>query len=138
MTNRLVRGSLIAGVAGLLATAATAAADVTINIAPPPPLIVAAPPRLVVVPGTPVYYAPAASINLFAYQGRYYTLYGDRWFVATGPGHPWVYVPVKRVPARVRAVPVAYYKIPPGHAKKMGGPHPGKGHEPPRGKRHKD
>ena len=95
-----------------------------IVVAPPPPIVIAGPPQLVVVPGTPVFYAPAASINVFAYSGRYYSFHEGAWFVASGPGHPWVSIAPARVPRPVLAVPVTYYKIPPGHAKKMG---PGRG-----------
>jgi hypothetical protein len=111
---------------GLLASPASA--DVTINIgAPPPPVIIASPPKVVVVPGTPVYYAPSAS-NLFVYGGSYYTLHNGHWFYAKRPGAAWVFVPSDKVPRPVIGVPVSYYKVPPGHAKKMGdGPGKGKG-----------
>jgi hypothetical protein len=36
-----------------------------ITIGPPPPIVVAAPSQLVVVPGTPVYYAPGGEFNFF-------------------------------------------------------------------------
>jgi hypothetical protein len=86
----------------------------------PPPVVVATPPQLVVVPGTPVFYAPGASINVFAYGGSYYSFHEGAWFVAPGPGRPWVAIAPARVPRPVLAVPVTYYKIPPGHAKKLG------------------
>ncbi len=114
---------------GLLASPASA--DVTINIgAPPPPIIIAAPPKVVVVPGTPVYYAPGANHNLFVYGGSYYALHNGHWFHAKRPGAAWVFVPIEKVPRPVIGVPVGYYKIPPGHVKKMGdddGPGHGKG-----------
>jgi hypothetical protein len=95
---------------------------------PPPPVVVAAPPQLVVVPGTPVFYAPSASINVFAYGGQYYSFHEGAWFVAPGPGRRWVAIAPARVPRPVLAVPVGYYKIPPGHAKKLGhGEGPGHG-----------
>jgi hypothetical protein len=93
----------------------------TVVITPPrPPVVVTAPPQLVVVPGSPVFYAPGASMNFFAYGGRYYSFHEGTWFVATSYGSPWVTIAPARVPQPVLAVPVAYYKIPPGHAKKMG------------------
>jgi hypothetical protein len=95
----------------------------TVVITPPrPPLVVVAPPQLAVVPGSPVFYAPAASMNFFAYGGRYYTFHEGAWFVATTYGSPWETIAPARVPRPVLAVPVAYYKVPPGHAKKMGCP----------------
>jgi hypothetical protein len=94
----------------------------TVVITPPrPPVVVMAPPpQLVVVPGSPVFYAPGASMNFFAYGGRYYTFHEGAWFVATTYGSPWVTIAPARVPRPVLAVPVTYYKIPPGHAKKLG------------------
>jgi len=89
---------------------------------PRPPVVVVAPPQLVVVPGSPVFYAPSASMNFFAYGGRYYTFHEGAWFVATTYGSPWVAVAPAKVPRPVLTVPVAYYKVPPGHAKKMGCP----------------
>ena len=95
----------------------------TVVITPPrPPLVVVAPPQLAVVPGSPVVYAPGASMNFFAYGGRYYTFHEGAWFVATTYGSPWETIAPARVPRPVLAVPVAYYKVPPGHAKKMGCP----------------
>jgi hypothetical protein len=93
----------------------------TVVITPPrPPVVVVTPPQLVVVPGSPVFYAPEASINFFAYGGRYYTFHEGAWFVATTYGSPWVTIAPARVPRPVLAVPVTYYRVPPGHAKKMG------------------
>ena len=89
---------------------------------PRPPVVVVAPPQLVVVPGSPVFYAPGASVNFFAYGGRYYTFHEGAWFVATTYGSPWVAIAPAKVPRPVLTVPVAYYKVPPGHAKKMGCP----------------
>lgn len=89
---------------------------------PRPPVVVVAPRQLVVVPGSPVFYAPGASMNFFAYGGRYYTFHEGAWFVATTYGSPWVAIAPAKVPRPVLTVPVAYYKVPPGHAKKMGCP----------------
>jgi hypothetical protein len=86
----------------------------------PPSLVFAAPPALVVVPGSPVYYVPSANFNVFVFGGRYYSLHDGAWFMAPNHSGPWGAVPADRVPQAVRAVPHAYYKIPPGHAKKMG------------------
>lgn len=88
--------------------------------APPPPIIVTTPPQLVVVPGTTVYYAPSSSINFFSYGGRYYSFHEGAWFVATTRGGSWSTISRDRVPQPVLGVPVTYYRIPPGHAKKMG------------------
>lgn len=81
-----------------------------------------------IVPGSPVFYAPGVSMNFFAYGGRYYSFHEGAWFVATTYGGPWAVIALGRVPQPVLAVPVAYYKTPPGHAKKIGrGEEPGRG-----------
>jgi len=87
-----------------------------IVVTPPrPPVVLAAPPQLVVVPGSPVFYAPGVSINF-----RYFSFHEGAWFVATTYGGRWATIAPGKVPQPVLAVPVAYYKIPPGHVKKMG------------------
>jgi hypothetical protein len=112
-----------------LVPAANAQVNIGINIGvPAPPPVIVAPPRLVLVPGTPVSYAPAATFNVFVYGGRYYSFHDGVWFSATAPGAPWVVIQTERVPHVVRGVPVTYYKVPPGHAKRMrhdGPPAPG-------------
>lgn len=131
--------TLSATLAGLLLAAGlgapgASAGEVNVGIhigvpAPaPPPIVLASPPRLVVVPGTPVLYAPEVQVNLFSLGGHFYTLHGDTWFVAASHKGPWKVVHVDHVPRPLLAVPVAYYKIPPGHAKKMGGGHVPPGH----------
>jgi hypothetical protein len=99
------------------------ASDVKINIGVGvPPLVLSAPPQLVVVPGTPVYYAPEVSANLFFYKGRYYTVANGVWSRAPAYNGPWAVIQIGQVPAPVAAVPVEYYKIPPGQLKKHGPP----------------
>jgi hypothetical protein len=99
-------------------------APVPVVVTPPvlatPPVIVAAPP-VVVVPGTSVYHVPSSTYNLFVFSGRYYSFHNNAWFVAVSAGAPWTVVAAEAVPVAVRAVPVEYYRIPPGHAKKMEG-----------------
>jgi hypothetical protein len=124
-------GVLSAGVAG--------ADNVSIGIqigTPPPPIVVHAPPQIVVIPGTSVYYAPAVEANFFFHSGRYYTYHEGAWFHAKTHNGPWSFVALEHVPRPVLAVPVAYYKIPPGHAKKAGPP-PWAGHGHGKGPKHK-
>lgn len=109
---------------------ARAGVNVNVNIGPPP-IVLAAPPALVVVPGSTVYYAPDVSINLFSYRGRFYSFHDGAWFYATSHRGPWAAIAIERVPRPVVAVPVTYYRVPPGHAKKMHGagpPHCPPGH----------
>jgi hypothetical protein len=102
----------------LLAVPAHAEVNISINIGPPP-VVLAAPPPLVAVPGTAVSYAPGVDFNLFVFGGRFYSLHGGVWFHASTVKGPWAMLAPERVPAPVLAVPVAYYKVPPGQAKKM-------------------
>lgn len=96
---------------------------IQIGIPAPPPVLLA-PPPLVVVPTTPaVQYAPVVPFDVFFYRGRYYAWQGA-WFVTPNPGEPWAYIEPARVPRPVLIVPSRYYKIPPGHLKKLyAGPH---------------
>lgn len=122
----MTRVIALTAVLALAAVSPVAADSINIGISigspapPPPPVVVTAPPQLVGVPGTSVFYAPGVSINFFAYGGRYFSFHEGAWFVATTYGGPWATIAVGQVPQPVLAVPVTYYKIPPGHAKKMG------------------
>src|SRR5438046_1227841 len=115
-----------------LAWPRTAPANVSVNVnvpGPPPPAVVfPAPPRLVVVPGTPVYYAPGVEENVFVFRGHYYSFHNGAWFYAPTYRGPWRFVRAERVPVAVRRVPVKYYAIPPGHAKKLHAAHCPPGH----------
>ncbi len=53
------------------------------------------------------------------YGGRYYSFHEGVWFFATTHRGPWAVIAAGQVPQPVIAVPVRYYKIPPGRAKKM-------------------
>lgn len=125
MINRTLLALIFALVpVGLSLTEAIAGeVNVGINIGvpvpPPPRIILPAPPRVVVVPNSPVSYAPSVEFNLFVYGGRYYTFQDGAWFYASSHRGPWTFVPVERVPRPVIGVPVTYYKIPPGHAKNV-------------------
>jgi hypothetical protein len=102
-----------------LSTGVAAAGDVNINVGfPPPPPIIVAKPSVVVVPETRVYRAPTLDFNVFMFGGKYDSLHNDHWFMSVKVGAPWTPVVVERVPVEVRTVPVKYYKVPPGHAKK--------------------
>ncbi|MGH7895606.1 MAG: hypothetical protein ACREQL_13125 [Candidatus Binatia bacterium] len=127
MTRKSLLAIGLAAAATVLPTVGAIGGDVNIGIsigvpAPPPRLVVASPPPVVVVPGTPVSYVPSASFNLFVFEGRYFSLHNGVWFHAAVHDGPWTVVATERVPQPLLAVPVTYYKIPPGHAKKMGGP----------------
>jgi hypothetical protein len=107
--------------AGLLfAQPADAEVNVGINVGVPiPPPVIVAPPQVVVVPGTSVQYVPGVSFNLFVYGGGYYSFHHGAWFFAASHKGPWAVIAADRVPAPVLGVPHAYYRIPPGQAKKI-------------------
>lgn len=135
MKEKMLHLIAVVTVAGGLSASAALAADVNIGIrvnTPPPPVVVApaivvtppsitfaAPPPLVVVPGTPtVQYVPSGPHNVFVFGGRYYSFHNGSWFYAGHYNGPWAHIRSERVPAPVIGVPVAYYRVPPGHAKK--------------------
>lgn len=72
-----------------------------------------APPSLIVVPGTPVYYAPRAPANVFLYGHQYYAFTNGGWYVGPNWNGPWVVVEPAFVPLPVLRVPVRYYPAPP-------------------------
>ena len=138
MPKRSLLAIMLAAVSGGLAVTAALAGDVNVGInigvPPPPRIVLPAPPPVVVVPHSPVSYAPSVDFNLFVYGGRYYTFHDGGWFYAQSHRGPWVFIPTERVPRPVVAVPTTYYKVPPGHAKKMarpGGPAASEGFCPP-------
>jgi hypothetical protein len=114
--------AVLALVGGLAAAPAHADVNigVKIGVPAPPPVVVAGPPSVIVVPGSTVYHAPSARFNVFYHHGRYYSFHNDAWFVTAKWGTPWTMVAEERVPKAVLSVPVRYYRIPPGHAKRMG------------------
>lgn len=108
-----------------------------VYVAPPPAssvnldIVIGNRPALVAVPESPVRYAPSMSYNYFAYGGRYYVFHNEVWLSAKSYNGPWAATPLKQVPQPILAVPVKYYKAPPGHWKKQGPPPwaQAKGHE---------
>ena len=91
---------------------------------PPPPVIVQAPPAFVVIPGSVVSYAPSLKVDLFFHEGKYYYFHNGAWFIAKAHTGPWAFV--ASPPPVIVQIPVAYYKVPPGHLKKIAAP---PGHE---------
>lgn len=102
----------------LLLPASTVRADVDVSIGIRIPGVsiginVPAYPRLVRVPGYPVYYDPGLRLNLFFYDGLYWVLHGDRWYVSSWYNGPWDLVDPYDVPVFILQVPVRYYRVPP-------------------------
>jgi len=112
MLRRMLLCSLLLVVlAGVSSGEAQAQVSVNIGISLP------APPSLIIVPGTPVAYAPAVPANYFFYGGQYYVFSNNGWFVAPRYDGPWVVVSPAYVPVPILTVPVRYYRKPPPHWK---------------------
>jgi len=96
---------------GVMVVALAAAVDpsqaaVSVNVR----VNLVAPPQLVVVPGTPVAYAPAVPANYFFYGGQYYVFTNGVWYLAPAYNGPWVVLAPQYVPRPLLAVPVSYYR----------------------------
>lgn len=72
-----------------------------------------APPSLVIIPSTPVAYAPAVPANVFFYGGQYWIFANDAWHVGPTYGGPWVFVEPPYIPLPLLTVPVRYFRAPP-------------------------
>lgn len=70
-------------------------------------------PELVLVPGSPVYYAPRAQANYFFYDGLYWVYRNDHWYSSEWYNGPWQAVDPQYVPLFVLRIPVRYYRQPP-------------------------
>ena len=55
-------------------------------------------PDLVRVPGYPVYYAPGLRTNFFFYDGLYWVLVGDDWYMSSWYNGPWYWADPVAVP----------------------------------------
>jgi hypothetical protein len=108
-------------IAASLALPASARSQVSVQVNIGQPPVIVERPVLVPVSASPVYFAPSYGSDLFFYDGRYYTVRDDRWYSAPRQNAPWVAITIGKVPRAVLAVPVAYYRVPPGHLKQMGG-----------------
>jgi hypothetical protein len=91
------------------ATAAPTHAAVSVSIGINVPVY----PQMAVVPGYPVYYAPGLGANFFFYDGMYWVLEGDNWYMSSWYNGPWAFVEPVYVPYYVLRVPVRYYMAPP-------------------------
>jgi hypothetical protein len=70
-------------------------------------------PDLRLVPGYPVYYAPAMEANYFYYDGMFWIFQGDNWYSSNWYDGPWQLVGAGEVPDYILRVPVGYYVRPP-------------------------
>lgn len=79
---------------------------------PPPPVVAERPPYLVLIPGSEVYYAPEVPVELFFYNGLWFTLHGGRWFYSADYTGPWTYLSPRGVPPALQHLPAEYRGTP--------------------------
>jgi hypothetical protein len=104
MRGRMILGGLV--VLAVFGTAIPAShASVRVDVG----IHLVAPPALVVVPGTPVAYAPSVAGNYFFYGGQYYVYASNVWYASPRYNGPWVVVTPAFVPQPILTVPVRYY-----------------------------
>ncbi|MBI3002899.1 MAG: hypothetical protein HYY54_04625 [candidate division NC10 bacterium] len=70
------------------------------------------PPYLVLIPGSEVYYAPELPLELFFYNGLWFTLHGGRWFYSADYTGPWTYLSPRGVPPALQRLPAEYRGTP--------------------------
>src|SRR5262252_10031793 len=99
--------------AALLATTIAVPAHAQVRVGIDIDIQLPGPPALVVIPDSPVYYAPRASANVFFYAHQYWGFADGGWYVGPSWSGPWTVVPPMSVPAPVLHVPVRYYPVPP-------------------------
>src|SRR5262245_2348650 len=99
MRTATLMAAILVALLGTTSPAPAGATNVTVVVAaPPPPPVVVATPRLVVIPGSPVLYAPGVNFNLFVHSGRYYSFHNGVWFHSPKRGGPWMMVAMDKVP----------------------------------------
>jgi hypothetical protein len=89
---------------------AVAEVQVYINLGPPP-IVVAAPPAVVMVPHSRVYFVPDPNIDVFFYNGYWWSPRGAEWYRAMAYKGPWGPVEGRYVPAPVHRVPRDYRMV---------------------------
>ena len=81
---------------------------VNINI---PGFTFPAPPVMAVIPGTYVYFAPDAGIDILFYGGYWYRPYDGRWYRSRYYDGPWRYIYRGGVPNAIIGLPPDYRHI---------------------------
>ena len=111
MLRRMILGGLVA--VAFAGSPGLSQAQVSVNVG----INLPAPPSFVIVPGTPVAYAPAVPANYFFYGGEYYVFTNGVWYMGHRHNGPWVIVAPEYIPLPILSVPVRYYRAPPPHWK---------------------
>ena len=107
----MLRHLIIVGfaIATVLGSAGPSPAQVSVNIG----INLPGPPPLVVIPSTPIQYAPNVDGNYFFYGGEYYVFVNGQWYASPGYNGPWVVLAPEFIPMPLLQVPVQYYRRPP-------------------------
>lgn len=99
-------------VPGMLIRNADAGVHVGIGInLGPPAYVFSAPPEVVYVPGSSVYYAPDAGMDILFYHGYWYRPHEGRWFRARNYNGPWAFIDGPRVPSAIIGLPPDYRRV---------------------------
>jgi hypothetical protein len=107
--NRSLLLPVVAAVVLAAAGAGAARGEVSVNInLGPPPIVVAEPPAVVLVPESRVYFVPDPHIDVFFYDGYWWSPRGERWYRARAYNGPWVVMERSRVPRSVIYMPRDY------------------------------
>lgn len=89
---------------------ASAGVNVNINLGPPP-IVVARPPEVVMIPGLPIYFVPNLDIDVFFYNGYWWSPRGGYWYRSRAYNGPWRGIDRRYVPAPLFRVPRDYQGI---------------------------
>jgi hypothetical protein len=125
MGTRNLAAVAILALAGCVlgAPAALAGTNVSVNVGlpvavvptpvvvAPQPVVIEQPPAMAVIPGSAVYFAPGASVDLFFYGNYWWNRHGDKWYRASAYNGPWAPVGSRHVPAPVYRVPANYRTV---------------------------
>ena len=83
-------------------------AEVNVNIGigvPLPHVVIHTPPPVVVIPGTYVYFAPDAGVDIFFFHGYWYRPHHGHWYRSGSYNGPWKNIKNTRVPHTLRDLP---------------------------------
>lgn len=86
---------------------ASAEVNVNVNIGPPP-IVVASPPGLIRVPNSEIFFVPDPKIDVFFYDGFWWSPRGSQWYRSTVYKGPWKIINKRYVPATVYHIPKNY------------------------------
>ncbi|TAN38482.1 MAG: hypothetical protein EPN25_13785 [Nitrospirae bacterium] len=102
--KRVLLGALLLALVIAVPGPAMARVDVSVNIGLPS-IVFAEPPELIVLPDTYVYVAPDSDIDLYFWNGWWWSFWEGRWYRSRYYDRGWAYY---------RTIPSFYYDVDPG------------------------